>query len=137
VPSNKAFSFGFNTINGFFLNPYVSFGLGIGLEYYRNPYVNMLPFFLDARVYLEDDYDTTFIFLDAGSLVKTDNNFKRGAIIQLGIGYKYLPNKEKGLALVTDIAYSYRGISLDGQSIRRSGDFLKIRGVNISVGLIF
>lgn len=60
----------FQTINGLFISPHISLGIGIGLEGHHNPDFNTLPIFLDARVYLADDEDSLYTFLDIGSTLR-------------------------------------------------------------------
>jgi hypothetical protein len=136
LPLEKASAFSLQTINGYFFSPYFSTGLGIGLDGYHNPNYNTLPIFLDFRVYFNDDIGSPYLFTDYGTLVKIENGTNNGTIFNIGFGYK-LPLNEKRLTIVTDISYSYKSISNDGLSIRKSESWTQIKGIMLSLGIIF
>lgn len=102
-----------NTINGYFINPSFSVGLGIGLQfsnynYYPNPgsggsYVKksgpgivLLPLFADFRYYPKNAISAPMFILDAGyaPVLKMANKddqqyLNGGALFKIGAGYKF------------------------------------------------
>lgn len=136
LPINKATAYSLQTINGYFLSPYFSVGLGIGLDGYSNPNFNTLPIFLDLRAYFNDGKSSPYLYLDYGALAKVENGINNGTIFNIGIGYK-LPLNKKRLIIVTDLSYSYKTISNDGLSINKSESWAQIKGTMISLGILF
>jgi hypothetical protein len=135
LPIDKAQAYSLQTINGYFFSPYFSVGLGIGLDGYHNPNFNTLPIFLDLRVYFNDGISSPYLFTDYGTLAKIENGTNNGTIFNIGIGYK-LPLNKKRFTIVTDISYSYKTISNDGLSIRKSESWTQIKGIMLSLGII-
>lgn len=135
LPINKAQAYSLQTINGYFFSPYFSAGLGIGLDGYTNPTFNTLPAFLDLRFYFNDGISSTYLYIDYGTLVKVENGRNNGTIANIGIGYKFPLNKKR-FVIVTDLSYSYKTISNDGLSIRKSESWTQIKGVMLSLGII-
>lgn len=136
LPLNKSTAYSLQTINGYFLSPYFSVGLGVGLDGYKNPNFNTLPIFLDLRGYLNDGESSLYAFIDYGVLAKVENGKNNGTIANIGIGYK-IPLNRKRFMIVTDISYSYKTISNDGLSINKSKSWTQIKGTMLSLGVIF
>ena len=136
LPVDKATAYSLQTINGYFISPYFSAGIGVGLDGYANPTINTLPIFLDFRLYLDDYISSMYLCLDFGTLLKIKNGTKGGRMLNLGIGYK-LPLKKNRFIIVTDISYSLKQISYDGQLIRTSDNKILIKGIMLSLGVIF
>ena len=136
LPINKATAYGLQTINGYFFNPYFSAGIGIGLDGYSNPNFNTIPVFIDLRLYFDDNPSSMYTYMDLGTLIKIKNGTKRGRMFNIGVGYKIALNKKR-VILVTDIGYSFKQVSFDGQTIKKSDDKLLIKGLMLSLGIIF
>ena len=136
LPINKAIAYSLQTINGYFFNPYFSVGLGVGLDGYSNPTFNTLPIFLDIRGYFNDGKSSPYIYADYGTLVKVEGGKNNGSIFNIGVGYKFPLNKKRFIIL-TDLSYSYKTISNDGLSIRKSESWTQIKGTMLSIGIIF
>lgn len=137
LPNDKAQSFALQTINGYFVSPHLSFGLGVGMEGYTNPTFNTFPVFVDVRTYFEDDFNTTFLYLDLGTLAKISEDFKKGDVFSIGVGYKFFVGKKKKTSLIADIGYSVKSVSLTGERVRTSDDVIVVRGISLSFGVIF
>ncbi|WP_299364820.1 hypothetical protein [Winogradskyella sp.] len=137
LPTDKAGAFTLHTINGYFFNPYFSLGLGFGLDGYRNPRYNTLPVYLDLRGYFNDALTSPYAFLNYGTLVKIENGPKNGNMFNIGVGYKLPLNDDSRFVLVGDIAYSYKAVSNDGESIRNSNSYVRLKGVMLSIGVMF
>ncbi len=137
LPSDKAGAFGLHTINGYFFNPYLSVGIGIGLDGYRNPRYNTLPIYLDVRGYMNDALASPYAFINYGTLVKIENGPRNGNMFNIGVGYKFPLNEENRFTLIGDVAYSYKAVSNDGESIRNSDSYVRLKGVMLSIGVIF
>lgn len=128
----------FQTINGFFLSPTISLGIGIGLENHDNPDFNVLPIFLDARAYLSDDVESLYTFLDIGPTIRLggDNSeLNKGVIFNFGVGYKFQVNER--LFIVSDAFFSHKTVSFTDEGIGKSDDISKVNGFGLSLGVIF
>ncbi|WP_296384638.1 hypothetical protein [Winogradskyella sp.] len=136
ITSNNSIAYSLQTINGFFFNPYFSIGFGIGLDGYHNPNYNTLPAFLDLRAYFSDGKGSPYVFINYGTLIKIENGTNNGNMANLGFGYK-IPLNNKRFIIVADLSYSYKAISNDGLSIRRSESYTMLKGTFFSLGVIF
>jgi hypothetical protein len=132
---DKAHAYSLQTINGYFFSPHFSAGIGVGLDGYHNPNFNTLPIFLDLRAYFSDEAKSGYLYLDYGTMAKVDGGKNNGSIFNIGLGYKF-PIKDR-LMLVTDLGYSYKSISNDGLSIRKSESWVQAKGLVFSIGIIF
>lgn len=137
LKTNNAQSFALQTINGYFFNPHFSVGLGVGLEGHKTPTLNTFPIFIDIRTYLKDDYSSPFAFLDFGGLAHFGNEFNRGNMFAIGVGYKFFPGEKRNIGLVTDISFSAKNISLTEETLKTSNNNITTRGVSLSLGIIF
>jgi hypothetical protein len=137
LPSNKSNAFSLQTINGYFISPYFSVGVGVGLDGYSNPNINTFPIFVDIRAYFKDDFNSPFVFLDFGGLAKISDNFNRGNIFNVGAGYKIFVSKKRRIALVPEIGWSAKTISLTDEKIKTSDNKVDITGVHLGLGIIF
>lgn len=103
--------FEFHTINGFFVNPSFSLGLGIGLQFSNYKYypatadeavktsgaeITSLPIFADFRYYPRNSISGTLFIIDAGyapTLSVRNETHKPflggGAFMKLGAAYKF------------------------------------------------
>ena len=82
-------------ILGYFINPYVSGGIGFGADRYENPGANTFPLFIDIRGYLKDAGNTPFIFFDAGKTIVFASQAQDGGnLIDAGLGYKFFIGKK-------------------------------------------
>jgi len=136
LPSDNANAFSFHTINGYFFNPYLSVGLGVGLDGYHNPNYNTLPIYLDVRGYLTDGLGSPYAYLNYGTLVKIKNGPKNGNMFNIGLGYK-IPLNDNRFVIVSDVGYSYKAVSNDGKSINDSESYTMLKGMMLSLGVIF
>lgn len=126
------------TINGFFLSPEFSIGLGVGLDSYRNPTANTLPVFLDVRLYFNEDGNSLFVFTDAGATVRIggeNSSLRRGGLFNLGGGYKF--SISHTLSLVSEVFLAHKSISLTEEGLEDSNDIIRITGLGFSFGILF
>ena len=132
----KSEAYSLQTINGFFINPLWSVGIGVGLDGYNDPNINTLPIFIDIRSYFTEDENSPYLYLDGGILAKLGSvDLNKGSLLNLGAGYKFFASKR--LALVTDISYNLKSISLTDEPFRSSSERVTIRGLTLSLGVIF
>lgn len=122
-------------ITGFYLNPNYSVGLGLGLDGYSNPTYNTLPVFLDVRAYLYDEKNTAFFLFNIGSTLRVSEEFRRGGTIELGLGYKYYT--PRNLKLIGSINFHAKGLSLTEERYSDANRVANIRGLLISLGVLF
>ncbi|RZK12381.1 MAG: hypothetical protein EOO46_03390 [Flavobacterium sp.] len=137
LETNGTNAFALQTINGYFLSPYVSLGVGVGLEGYISPTINTFPAYADVRLYLENDFSSPFIFANYGTLLKIGDEFRKGNMFAVGAGYKFFVGKEKRTALVTDLSYSGRNISMTDKSFKDSDETVTTGGISLGIGVIF
>jgi len=122
-------------INGYFITPKFSTGIGVGLESFSYPNSNTFPVFLDLRYYFDNNYSSLYIFCDIGATLKLGDDFKKGSLLNGGVGYKFFVNSTKTTAFVADIGYFHRYLyiplwnSPDGN--------LLLHGPSISLGMVF
>jgi len=123
------------TINGYFLSPKFSVGVGVGLENFSSPNSNTFPVFLDTRYYFDNKYSSLYIFGDIGVTLKLGDEFKKGFLLNGGVGYKFFVNSTKTTAFVTDIGFYHRYLDIP---LWNSPDGnLLLHGPSISLGMIF
>ena len=138
LDTDGAHAWSFHTINGIFISPSFSVGIGLGLENHDNPNFNILPLFLDVRAYLSDSVESFYSFLDVGPTIRLggdNSDLRKGVIFNLGIGYKFTISDN--LFLVSDVFYSHKTISLTDEGIGTSDDIVKVNGFGLSLGVIF
>ena len=123
------------TIAGYFLNPYLSVGAGIGLDGYHEPTFNTMPFFIDVRGYFVNNKSSVFAFLDYGALIKAGPLYRKGLMLEVGIGYKFFASSH--IAMVGSISGNFKGLSLTDAGFRTSDRIVVLRGVGVSIGFIF
>jgi len=126
---------GLQTINGYFIVPKFSVGVGIGLETFNNPNSNTFPVFLDLRYYFDNNYSSLYIFGNIGGTLKLGDDFRKGGLLNGGIGYKFFVNSNKTTAFVADLGYFHR--YLDIPIVNSSDANLLLNGPSISLGMIF
>jgi hypothetical protein len=86
LDTDKAHAWSLQTINGYFLSPLFSLGIGVGLDGYHNPNFNTLPIVLDTRFYFSDDTDSFYTFLNIGPSVRIggeNSKFRKGMVFIL------------------------------------------------------
>jgi len=130
VKGSNSFGYSLQTINGYFLNPKFSIGIGTGLELFNNPNTNTLPVFLDFRYYFDNNYSSLYIFGDAGPVTKLGSKLKKGFLYSGGVGYKFFVNSAKTMVFVVDIGYFHRGFDVASSN-------LMLNGPSVSSGMIF
>jgi len=138
LESDNANAWSLQTINGYFLTPSFSLGLGIGLDGHHNPNYNTLPIFLDIRAYFSEEGNSVYSYLDIGPTIrlgKDNSQFRKGVLFNLGIGYKF--NFFNNTFLVSDIFYSHKTVSMTSEGIGKSDNTIKSNGVGLSLGVIF
>lgn len=64
---------------------------------------------------------------------KTEKN--NGTIFNIGLGYK-IPLNKKRFTIITDLSYSFKTISNDGLSLRKSESWSQLKGIMLSLGII-
>lgn len=138
LETNNAHAWSLQTINGYFLSPSFSLGIGVGLDGYHHPDFNTLPIVLDTRFYFTDNSDSFYTFLNIGPSVRIggeNSNFRKGMVFNIGVGYKF--KVANNLFLVSDINYSHKTVSLTDEWIGTSNNIIKANGFGLSLGVIF
>jgi hypothetical protein len=126
------------SINGYFVSPYLSLGIGVGLDGHHKPTYNSLPVFIDLRAYLSDEEDSFYSFLDIGSTLRIGEDtsqLRKGVLINLGLGCKYKVSNR--LYLISDLFFSHKTVSLTDEGIKTSNDIIRANGIGLSLGIIF
>lgn len=135
INTNDAICYSLQTISGYFLNPHLSVGIGIGLDGYHKPDFNTMPLFLDIRGYFVDNRNTAFAFLDIGTLLDAGPLYRKGTMAEIGIGYKFFASSK--IAMIASINGSFKGLSLTNEGYRTADWTVVLRGIGVSVGFIF
>lgn len=95
------------TVNGVFLNPHLSLGIGLGLENHTTTWdVNYaaLLYFLDTRLYLSKNKpNSLFVFFDVGFTSVLGDHGLPSNLISTGAGYKF----RVGNALLLNVSGGY------------------------------
>jgi len=90
---NGTHALSLRTVNGIFITNKVSLGLGLGIENYsRNNggiNSNLFQLFGDVRYYFKNDVKTLFAYGQAGPSLKISDEFEKGSMYNVGIGYKF------------------------------------------------
>lgn len=126
------------TINGYFISPYFSLGIAVGLDGYHNPNFNTLPIMLDIRTYMSDEEDSFYAFLDIGPSLRIggeNSELRKGMAFNIGVGYKFKVAEK--LFLISDLSYSHKTMSLTDEGIGTSDNIIKANGVGLNLGIIF
>ncbi len=89
IRENNSMAFGFETINGWFLFPWLSIGVGVGYDYYNVPRYHTFPVYLDLRAYFAKFGNCFYMNFDIGTLMPFDSRYSKGQVVNLGIGYKF------------------------------------------------
>ncbi|SFA54887.1 Outer membrane protein beta-barrel domain-containing protein [Pedobacter suwonensis] len=133
--TSGAYAFSLRNINGVFLTNKISVGLGLGLEnytdddsYFTNN--NLFQLFLDARYYFKNQNNTFFAYGDAGTGLKIADDFRKGQMFNLGLGYKFKVAPKAGMT--GSLGYSDQTIKSD-PSITKN----RYYGFAVKVGLLF
>ncbi len=137
LDTNKAHAWSLQTITGYFLSPYFSIGIGVGLDGYHTPTFNTLPVVLDLRLYKSPTEDSLFSYLNIGPTIDIGDALvlKKGMAFNTGLGYAFKVSHR--LSLVSDIFYTHKTISLTDEWIRTSDDTIKTNGLGFSLGVFF
>ncbi|WP_029274279.1 outer membrane beta-barrel protein [Pedobacter borealis] len=133
--TSGAYAFSLRNINGMFLTNQISVGVGLGLENYtdNDSYStnnNLFQLFLDARYYFKNQNKTFFAYGDAGTGLKIDDNFRKGTMFNLGIGYKFKVAPKTGMT--GSLGYSDQTIKGDPLITKN-----RYYGIAVKVGLLF
>jgi len=97
LENNKSHAWSLQTINGYFISPFFSLGISVGLDGYHNPNFNTLPVLLDIRTYMSDEEDSFYAFLDIGPSLRIggeNSELRKGMVFNIGLGYKFKVSKK-------------------------------------------
>jgi hypothetical protein len=108
----------------------------VGLENYTHADTyfntnNLFLLFLDARYYFKNSGNTFFAYGDIGGAVKIADNFNKGPMYNIGIGYKFKIGEKT--AFSTGIGYVDQSINHDEDQIFKD----RYYGLGLKVGLLF
>jgi len=110
--SNNIHGVGVQSINGWFLGPFISVGLGLAYDYYNEQKLSVFPIFFDLRIYFSNSQNSFFIYGDIGSVLgSTPTYYIRSAVFATGIGYKFSIRNINGFTM---------SIGFDGKSFAKS-----------------
>ncbi|OQX96649.1 MAG: hypothetical protein B6I20_14200 [Bacteroidetes bacterium 4572_117] len=135
-PTNHTHGVSVQTVNGWFLGPYVSAGIGVGYDYYSKPKLSTFPIFFDLRIYLSNGRNSFFLYGDIGTVLgSTKTYYIKSGIFTAGLGYKFFIGDKHSLTA---------SIGLDGKSFAKSAyqppnpvHAFVINSTIISIGYLF
>lgn len=128
------------TINGVYLNKFISLGIGVGLinskfnMFYiehkesKNKIFKSYPIFLDIRAYLFDKPNSPFTYFEIGKNYDFEDKFLEGKVINFGLGYK-LRFTDK-INLVSSFSYNFKEFDYNTGLERKDG-------VAFNIGILF
>ncbi|WP_281847197.1 hypothetical protein [Olleya namhaensis] len=134
--NSESHAWSLQTINGYFISPYFSLGIAIGLDSDNN--FTTLPVMLDIRTYMSDEEDSFYAFLDIGPTLRIggeNSELRKGMAFNIGVGYKFKVAEK--LFLISDLTYSHKTVSLTNEGIGTSDNIIKANGVGLNLGIIF
>ncbi len=147
ISGDNAYSKSLRLVLGYFLNPYLSTGVGFGADRYENPGANTFPLFLDVKGYLKNSKNTPFVFFDIGKTVVFSSQAQEsGNFFDGGLGYKFFIGNKT--CLNAKVGYNYfknkkwAWQSTDINSINPAPEtyrwfYLKRQSITFSIGLMF
>lgn len=104
--TNDARTYRLRSIFGYFINPYLSLGIGIGLDGYHEPDHNTMPLFFECRGYLKDQRNTLYGFADVGKALNANETFTSGLFLNAGAGYKFFLTQR--WCINTSLGYNFQ-----------------------------
>ncbi len=114
------------TVNGWFLNPKFSLGLGVGVDGNETKsfgFFNTFIVYADARYYLKNSKDGWFFYSDLGKAVELDVFFEKGLFLNAGGGYKFNIGKTM---LVPSLGYNQQNFQSSNSDYRNSSLAIKL-----------
>lgn len=132
---SNSMAFGIQTINGWFLFPYLSAGIGIGYDYYNSPEFHTFPVYLDLRAYFSDSGNGFYLNLDAGTLLNFDKRYSKGQVVNLGLGYKFFVTDK--LSMQVGIAANSKMFNISGYPAPDPIHEFTVNSVSIDLGFLF
>lgn len=98
-------------IIGYYINPEISIGAGIGINSYTKPGLNTIPLWLDIRYH---PFTNKKIQINPGfgyTLVTSENDLKGKLLAELSVGYKLF--KFKKISILPAIGYNFCNYSVE------------------------
>ena len=102
----NSFSYSIYSINGWFLFPWLSTGIGVGYEYQNTMKFNLMPIYLDLRTYLANDRNSFYFYVNGGIIYGLNKNIQKGILLDTGIGYKFFI--KKNLCMIIGFGFNAR-----------------------------
>lgn len=126
-------TYSLNVIFGYYvISRRLSVGVGFGLDGYHNPDINTAPLYGDIRFYFTSERNIPYIYIDYGGLVQLGQEFHKGQVARIGLGYKFFVSKK--LCMVADVSFAAKSISYTNDPVLRSDDAVFIKGVGFTLG---
>ncbi len=135
VVESNSIAFGIENINGWFISPYFSAGIGVGYNYYHSPDFNTFPVYLDLRAYFSESRNSFYANFEIGTLLRFDKDYTRGQVVNLGIGYKLVISKQ--LDMLIGITTNSKMFNLSGFSNPDPIHGFTINSVSLDLGILF
>lgn len=147
---NTATVFSIRNVNGFYINPHLSIGVGLGYERISikegkttminndglqetviipSQFYNTLPLFADLRYYFTKSSNSWFVYGDVGSSIEISNKFNKGFYWGTGVGYKF--SVTEFYALNVNLGFNEQYITNSDTNKER------IPRLGLRIGLIF
>lgn len=127
---------GFQTINGWFLGPYISMGIGLGIDFYNKQSLSIVPVFYDLRIYFSNNYNSFFLFGDIGSIIsKKQTNYSTRALFTAGLGYKFFIGNKN--CFESFIALDGKSFTKDGYDQPNTVHAFTVNSIEVGVSYLF
>jgi hypothetical protein len=135
IRQHNSMAFGIETITGWFLNPYISAGIGFGYNYYNVPEHHMLPVFVDLRTYFSKYRNSFYANLGLGPLFSIDKKYTRAKVVNAGVGYKFFVGKNVCLNL--GLVANAKDFNMSGFPDPDPTHEFAINSVSFDLGIVF
>jgi len=134
--TDNAYAYSINTINGWFVFPWLSAGVGVGYEYQNTMKFHLVPAYIDLRAYLSKNGNAFYLFADYGVIAGLNNNVGTGEMMNIGLGYKFFITKT--LCITAGLGFnSYTLLEVSGYPEPDPIHDFSVSSTSINIGFLF
>ncbi len=135
IEESNSMAVGAYTINGWFVFPWLSAGVGLGYEYQNTMNFHLLPVYFDLRTYLSKGENAIYLFADYGIVAGLNKNVGTGEMLNIGIGYKFFI---KNYCFTAGLDFnSYTLLDVSGYPEPDPVHDFSVSSTAISIGILF
>lgn len=136
LDTDNAYAYSINTINGWFVFPWLSAGVGVGYEYQNTMNFHLVPAYIDLRAYLSKSRSAFYLFADYGIIAGLNKNVATGEMLNIGLGYKFFITKT--LCMTAGLGFnSYTLLEVSGYPEPDLIHDFSVSSTSINIGFLF